>query len=471
MALCALMGFSAEAAAEGLRAPGVGTTRSGVAACEPSAVYWNPAMLSCIKRSTLLYGGALIIGDIEYTRQRRALYQREDSFDFAQPIDPDALDPSKTGASPTVQANPIAPAPTLFWAKPLSQTLTLGLGVYVPFAALVNFGEDGEQRWALQEATILTTHISPAIAWRPARWLGLGVSASYVLGYAQLSKIQDFAAVGDVGAALERDPINQANDFGEQAPPSVRELEVLARPFEIQRAIAQSLTFNAGVSVHPTEGSTIGLSYHHQVPLTFKGRFRLDMDDDFFTQDLANKGLRYKPIIEGDAQLAMTLPSSLWLGGSAQLGSRLTVSAGVGRSFWSALESFDVRLQSADLAQPELGLPDTVGVRLPRRWVDTWSANAMGSLSLGDGAMAWLGAGFESAASPDATVDAASPDGDRLIVQGGWGYQWSASTKLLLDARWQRIFTREVQGSELDLGNGRYDLSLYVLGVHGLTEF
>jgi hypothetical protein len=55
------------------------------------------------------------------------------------------------------------------------------------------------------------------------------------------------------------------------------------------------------------------MTYQHGANLDFEGRFTLDMDDDFFTGDLAHVGLQYAPRVDGDATVNFRLPMRIGL--------------------------------------------------------------------------------------------------------------------------------------------------------------
>jgi len=458
------------ALASGLSAPNVGSSKSGVVTEDAASTYWNPAVLGRLKERQLMLGANLIAGDIRYQRERLGTYQRADSFDFQLPIDPTRVDPSKTGVAAQVRTNPVAPAPSGFVALPLTERLTLGFGAYAPIAAIVNFDPEGAQRFSLQRAVILTTNLTGAVGFEVADWLSVGAGGSLVIGFAELDRVQDFAAIGDVGEALARPPIDQPNDFGPDAPVGVRELDVMARPVSLRRALGTQLTFNAGALVSLSDALDVGLSYQHSAPMDFVGTFTLDMDDDFFTQDLATQGLQYDPRIEGDASLSFTLPRAVHLGADWRPTAKLGLTGLLTWTAWSQVETFDVRLSSPELAQPELGLPPTAQIELPRRWRDTLGVELVARYALPAKAQVWAGGGYQSAASPDATVDVASPDGDRFVGLTGAEFDLGR-VSLVADAEVQAIRPRTVVGSDFDLANGTYRLALYVFGVHGVWRF
>lgn len=456
------------AAASGLDVPQIGTTWSSPTTRDAAAMYWNPAMLGFHERGEVLLGVGLVGGNIGYQRDRLGAYQYSDSLDFAEPIDPSLLDPSKTGSYPRVSSPIIAPNAGGFVSAPVIQDrLVLGFGVYVPYAAPLKFDPQGAQKFQLQQAFIAVSHVSAGLAVKVHDRVSLGATVSYVLGVAQLARVQDFGAVDLFGDALERPPINQPNDFGADAPSTVRELDVLARPFALLNSISHGVAFNVGFAANPIDPLWIGLTYDHGSRANFRGKFQLDMNDEFFTQDLAAKGLAFPPLVEGRATLSFRLPKRLMLGVAYDITDNLRVDGNITYAFWSDVKSFDLTLDSADLEQPELGIPRVSTVALARNWKGTIHAEASVRARVGKQRRIRVSGtlGYHSSASPDSTIDVASPDGNRLIGAAGVGYQVRERIALLIDAEVQGILPRTVTESDFDLGNGRYDLVLASLGL------
>jgi long-chain fatty acid transport protein len=462
------LAWPSRADGSGLDVPQIGTTWSSPTTRDAAAMYWNPGMLGFCEQGSVLLGVGLVGGNIGYQRDRLGTYQYEDSLDFAEPIDPALIDASKTGAYPRVSSPIIAPNAGGFVAAPLiKDRLVLGFGVYVPYAAPLKFDPQGAQKFQLQQAFIAVSNISAGLAVKVHRRVSLGATVSYVLGMAQLARIQDFGAVDLFGDALERPPINQPNDFGADAPSTVRELDVLARPFALLNSVSHGVAFNVGLAANPIDPLWIGLTYDHGSRTNFRGKFQLDMNDEFFTQDLAAKGLAFPPLVEGRATLSFRLPKRLMLGIAYDINENLRVDGSFAWAFWSDVKSFDLTLDSVDLAQPELGIPRVSTVALARNWKGTIHAEASVRARVGAKRRVRVSGtlGYHSSASPDSTIDVASPDGNRLIGAMGVGYQVRERIALLVDAEVQGILPRTVTDSDFDLGNGRYDLVLASLGL------
>jgi len=464
------LALAPEARASGLDAPMIGTGQSGPANRDAAAVYWNPANLGYLQKNEVILGAGLIIGDIRYQRNYMGVYQTPDTFQFKAPIDQDVVDTTKNGLQEEVKTNPIAPIGGAFFAFPaIRNRLVLGAGAYAPAAAALKFPKAGPQAWQVQEAFIIASNITGSAGLRINDYFSIGAGVSYVLGFAELSKLQDFAGVKEFGEGLANPPINQPNDFGPNAPSEVRELEVLSRPISLKRAISHGVTFNAGISVNPTKKLQLGLTYQHSSNMNYKGRFAIDMNDPFFTHDLSAQGVQFKPLVTGDAVLRFKLPKRITLGAGYDVSPKLRVDGFFSYIFYSEVKAFEVQTTSPDLAQPALGIGETINVNLARNWRNTIWIEGNVRYRPTDRLLLSGTLGYQNAASPDSTIDTASPDGNRLIGAIGGVLQVSERVALLADARLQGILPRKVTGSDFDLGNGTY--KLFIAAIVGHLKF
>jgi long-chain fatty acid transport protein len=460
------------ARASGFDAPLIGSGQSGPVTDDAAATWWNPGRLGTLRQPELQVGAGLVFGAIGYQRDLRGQYQFADNLDFQTPVDPADIDPMKFGPQQKVRANPVGPAFDLYAAIPaIPDRLVFGVGVGIPYVALLGFPKGGPQRFAGQSIFLAAPHTTLALAVRAHRVISIGAGVSYVLGTLSLSKIQDFGAVDLFGDSLARPPIGQANDFGANAPPQVRELDVLARPIDIKQAIAHGISFNAGIALQPTDKLSLGLVYHHGANLTFHGKFRLDMNDEFFTQDLAAQGLQYKPIVAGKATVRLRLPKRITLGAGYVISKRFSLDGFVSYVFYQDFDRIRIRLSSPDLAQPGLGLGPNNDQNLIRNWKGTVNTEVNGRIEATQKLRVSLTLGYNSPASPDSTLDVFSPDGHRLIVGAGIRHRFTPRFALLADLKTQFIVPRTNTESDYDLGNGRYSMFIGAAMLHGQFRF
>jgi long-chain fatty acid transport protein len=466
-----VLGVSANAHASGFDAPQVGNAQSGPVTVDAAAVHHNPGALGWIGQPELGFGGGVVVGAIGYQRERLGLYQFEDNLAFAEPIDPADIDPSKTGKAQPVRGVPVGPVFDLFFALPvIRDRLVLGVGVYVPYAAVLDLPDDGPQRFALQSTTLASIHNTVSAAVRLHDVVSIGAGISYVASVLELRKVQDFGALDIFGEGLAADPINQRNDFGASAPSTVRELEALARPTEVS-GVSHSVSFNAGISLRPTDALALALVYQHGSRLRFRGDFALDMNDDFFTQDLAAQGLEYPPFVSGDAQVVMRLPKRLTVGAGYRLHPRFSIDGFASYVFYQDFETIEIELSSPELAQPALGIGPRVRQTLRRDWMGSVLVEANGRIEATDRLRLSVLVGYHSPATPASTIDMASPDGHRIVSGAGLGYAFTPRFTMYGDAQVQAIVPRSVTSSDHDLGNGVYRLVLANLTLHAQVRF
>lgn len=470
LALAALASFAPSATASGLATPLIGSGFGTATRNDASAVYWNPGNLVRLERPEILGASGLVLLHIGYKRERRATYQHEDGFVFAEPLDPSDVDGSKTGRSKAVAADGILVTGSLFAAIPISKRVALGLGLYAPFGAIISFDNGGDQRWALQKATILAGYVTPAVSVRATDWLTLGLGLSLVAGALEMQKVQDLAGTDLIADALARPPIEQANDFGTDAPASVRELDVLSRQVVIRQAQAWSWSFVLGATVDVSKRVRIGAAYTHSAPMTFKGTFTLDMNDDYFTRDLASQGLQYPAQVRGDAWVSFELPKSLRVAVQWTPNEKWSLTGSIEGVRYSRVKNFDVTLRSDDLAQSALGIGPVTRIKLPRNWRDTLQVELSAGFKPNARSEYGLRIGYHSPFSPDSTVDVSSPDGHRLRVSPMGRMRFGKMVWLGLEGDIQWLIPRTVRSSAYDLANGEYRMRvLTVAGTLGLV--
>jgi long-chain fatty acid transport protein len=458
--------------ASGFDAAQVGSAQSGPLTNDAAAVWWNPGRLGYLHQAELLAGAGLTIGSIGYQRELLGQYQYADNFDFAEPISPSDIDTSRTGKQRRVHDMPFGPAVDLFLASPMMlDGLVVGAGLSIPYVASLSVPRGGPQRFAGQSLFLAAPHATLAVASRLNAIFSIGAGISYVLGNIALSRTQDFGALDTFGDILAQPPIAQANGFGTSAPSTLRELDTLARPLTIDDAFAHGVAFNVGLALQPSEKLALGLVYHHGAALRFRGKFRLDMNDDFFTQDLAAEGLDYDPLVSGDAVIHLRLPHRLTLGAGYQIARSFGLDGFLSYVASQRLDRVKIRLESPGLARDALGVGNTVEQDVIRNWKGALIAEVNARIDASDELRLSVTAGYHSPASPDATIDIISVDGHRIIVGGGIAYRFTGRFALLADFEGQYVIPRHITSSDYDLGNGTYDLFIGAMALHGQFRF
>jgi long-chain fatty acid transport protein len=456
----------------GFDAPQIGSAQSGPVSNDAAAVWWNPGRLGYLTQTELLLGAGVSVGSIGYQRELRRPYQYQDNLDFAEPIAPSDIDPTKSGQQRRVHDLLLGPALDLFFASPvLRDRVVAGAGLSLPYIATLALPKDGSQRFAGDSLFLATPHTTLALAVRASEVFSIGAGVSYVLGNLALSKTQDFGSLDTFGAIIGRPPIAQANDFGNTAPSTVRELDVLARPLTIEGAFAHGASFNVGLALQLTTRLALGMVYHHSTDLRFHGRFRLDMNDDFFTRDLAVQGLAYEPVVHGRSVIHIRLPRRMTFAAGYQLAPRFALDAFASYVFYQDIDKVALRLESPGLAQERLGVEAAINHDVIRQWKGAAIVELNGRIEASDALRLSVTAGYHAPASPDATIDIISVDGDRVVLGGGMEYRFTEHAALLASLEGQFMVKRHVTTSDYDLGNGTYSLFIGAFMLHGRFLF
>lgn len=460
------------ARASGFDVPTVGTSASSPTTADAASVHFGPATMTGLSRVQLQTGAMLLAGDVRYARTRRAAYQYEDGLALASPVSAGAIDVTKTGDAATVSTQPIAPAGYLFVAGPvIPDRFWLGGGLYAPYAAVLDFPADGPQRWQVIDATLLVSQATISAAVKVHPRVSLGASVSYVGTLLEMYRIQDFAALDTLGDALAAPPINQVNSLGSDAPPDVRELETLSRPIWLQRTVGHAVTFQAGLSVRAGRAVDIAAHYQHSTRVRARGRFTLDMNDPFFTDDLEAQGLDFPARVEGDSTVIFTLPKRLTVGVGAPVHPRVRLDVQASWARWSDLDAFDITLESPDFEQPALGLGTQQRASIARDFVDAVDLRVLSTTSITKKGDLIAALGYASPAAPTETVDTITPDGHHLLGSVGYRHRFNTRFTLIADASFNYMLPREVSDSRDDLGNGTYNFFLSAVGLHLQTSF
>ncbi|MBX2799738.1 MAG: outer membrane protein transport protein [Myxococcales bacterium] len=450
--------YACAAVAAGFDAPQVGSVDSGPVTSDAAATFFNPALLATLEAPSVMVGAGVVAGRISVQRDRLGDYVAGDGLWLQAPDDPAALDPSLSGPADAVGTTPVSALGDLFVAVPAGP-VGLGFGAYVPYAAVLDFPVDGPQRYAVQDTTVLISHLAAGAGVQLGK-VSVGARGAFVLGFAELDKVQDLAGLNYFRDVFGDPPIQQPNDFGRSAPSTVREQELLSRQLIVRRAVARTFTFAVGTAAD-LGAWRLSASYDHGSKPVFVGQFTLDTDEPFYTDDLEAFGFDYPRVPRGDASLSVGTPRRIRLGLSRDLSSALEGRLAVTWSDWTRYEGTEFRIRSDAFANAELGLTNLVETFIVRDWQPSLGIEAGVSHTGFTAAV-----GYESPASPDATVDAVSPDGHRLIARGGAKVGLSEPLALWVGGKLQGIVPRTVTTSDFDLGNGTYNLFLGSLSLN-----
>jgi long-chain fatty acid transport protein len=395
-------GIAAPAFGSGFAAAEFGGEHGNVVTTNPTALYFNPAGIALAEGTRLYASGVLAL--------RRASWSHDRPAD--QPPEPPGAEGADTGQ---------ARFSNLFGAPALAATtrlrrVSLGGAFYVPFGGRVRWDQnprfandpnfplavDGVQRWHIIEGAVTSLFftVGAAVRFGP---VALGLTGNVVRSSVHIQQAKSFNGQEVV------DPLNEGR-IGIDVAGTHGSFGLGA----MVEAVRDRLWFGASYQAPPGLGpirldGTLSTSFGTDVPAPMPVTFTHALPD------ILRLGLRARPALG-------------WIAGRRALELRVTGDL----TRWSRLQNQCVSVRGQPCAVYTDGADATSGgttiQNIRRRWNDTVGAHLGASFWPSDAVEVFAGAGFATAATPDATLDPMMPDarnfrfalGGRLAVPGGF---------------------------------------------------
>lgn len=430
-----------EARASGFASARFGGEHGNVTTTNPTALYYNPAGIGFSEGARLLLDGSLALRSVSW----------EHPLPAGSPPEP----PDAAGAnSGTAELFNVFGAPMLGASLSLGR-LSLGAAVFVPFG--------GRSRWSENEA--FAGHESyPQAADGVQRWHSIEGALTHV--YAAAGGAYRFGPVS-VGATLNLIhssvmSVRAKNFTGDTLPDVENEGRATVDVSSLHAS------FGAGVMVEALPDTLwLGASYQAQPGL---GAMR-----HTGTLTIEDRG----SVGERKVALHEALPDIARLGARLRPLRVLELRLFGDATRWSSAQTTCVGLESEPCVVTSSGADPNGGVialNLLRSWKDTYGVRAGASYWLSPEIELFGGVGFETAATPDATLDPELPDADNIA--GALGARAELASGWFLSGSYTHIqyFARDNTGKSVlaqsdvptrrpDAG-GRYEQWIGVINVN-----
>ncbi|MFQ6070061.1 MAG: OmpP1/FadL family transporter [Candidatus Aminicenantales bacterium] len=357
----------------GCRAIAIGGAFTAVAD-DPSAIYYNPAGLVYQRESlNISFNGFYIWPDHEYTMP--------------------------TGA--TLHSKYSNAMPQLFLSYKTSERITIGLGVYVPYAGGgVDWQASGQFQTPLKSVMAIMA-LAPTIAFHISDSLSVGFSLINYRGMLDVNTVMD--PVGEIKTK--------------------------------ENGSAFSVGF--GLLFRPTERFALGVGIRGPATMKLEGL------TSFFVDTIK---------MNLDSNTSFRLPWDFEVGISYRLTENFILATTAQYTMWSVLD----RVEKNILNVPQIGdIQEFEDLFFKNILV--WRAGAEYVLPFGIALRA--GVGYDSSATPEETLAITNIDVNKFTVLGGIGYTVG---KMRLDAVYVYAFGREREKvSTLE----RFNLNVFILGL------
>jgi long-chain fatty acid transport protein len=448
----ALAGWGSNAFASGFQlqeqsASRLGAAFSGTAAAaeDASVLFYNPAGMSRLKQSEI----AVVATGI---RIKSEFNDDSSVAAFGQSLGTDGGDAGGWNFVPSVYA-----------ALPVTDKLAVGFGVNAPFGLELDYDGDSMARFQARRSMIKTYNLNPAISYRIADRITLGLGLDYQHIKAELSNSVNYSAV--VAQGLQQ--LVLAGQIQPAALPTLIGANAGLEGYTRLKGDDNAWGFNAGLLFELSDSSRLGLAYRSSMSYTVDG------DVTFVTPTasnptgaaiIANASAPGGPLANGDVSVDLKLPDTATASFVQEFGDQWELSADLAWTGWSSVQELRVVRDNDDV----LSLT-------PEQWDDTWRFAVGGAFKVNPSFKLRAGIAYDQTPVPSSTRTARLPDAARRWI--AFGANWT-SGPVILDVGLAHLFVKDAPidqdgGNAVAYGNlvGEQQTDIDILSVQVGYQF
>jgi long-chain fatty acid transport protein len=319
--------------------------------------------------------------------------------------------------------------PAMYFALPINQQWSAGIGVNAPFGLKTEYDSDWIGRFQGVKSKIETINVNPAVSFKVSDMVSIGGGANYQHLKAELTSRANYAGA-----------IFQAAAIG-QVPPAA------SAPIVAAYAGAQSdvkITgndgswgWNIGVLVNVDPQTRFGASYRSKIKYDVSGSAEFSNPPvPALPPSLApiagalSNAINSGRLANGDIKISIELPDTGNVSFFRQIDSKWDVMADLQYTGWSTVQNLTVVRSTGALL-----------LNTPENFRDTWRASVGANYHYNDQWMFRGGLAFDQSPVRDAQRTPRLPDNDRTWIS--FGAQYKFSPQLLLDAGYTYIFVKD----------------------------
>jgi long-chain fatty acid transport protein len=392
---------------------------SGAEANDASTIFYNPAGMSRLEGTQISAGATVVVPHSTYTDTGSTRFTG-----------------SRTGGT---QASGYAPdavaAPSLYATKKLNDQWTVGLGLFVPYGAKLDYGSTWNGRYALTDVLVEAITLNPSVSFKLNQHhsFGFGIDAEHMK--AELGQAVD---VPGTIAAL-RTPANAA-----QGAALIRQITALGGNPALLATAGDGrgenevkdwgYGFNLGYLFTLDENTRFGLSYRSSISHNMRGSTRWDFSTS--TTD---------PVVNGVLATASHRANSAAL---VSLRTPDTLSANVFHQFdskWAGMADVTWSRHNR-LGNLDIEFPGTVeGAEVIRQqWKNTVRVAVGGNYVYNENVTLRAGVAFDESPVQNAELrHPALPDSDRM--QYSLGMNWKLDARSSIDLAYSYVDFKDAQ--------------------------
>ncbi len=354
-----------------------GTGYSGTAAwaADASMAYYNPAGLTRLEGGSLVAAGYVIDPNLELRADKATTW--------GQNI-------TGSNGSMSVEGGSLVALPLFHFAQRISDGWVGYLGVTVPFGNNTDYDDTGVTRYLGTLSALRSININPAVAWEPMEGLSIGAGFNAQVVRARINQ----------KLAVPTFPINPANDIN-------------------SRVFADDWAFgwNMGLLYEITEVARVGVAYRSAVHHTLTGSVDLDIPQVGAFLPATS--------LSGNSRMGISAPNTLIASGFWSPFDWLDVMADFQWTQWSIFQQLSVQLDVPSLppALEQLTGGSTINDAVYEGFRDGYRGTVGFQVHPSDQWTVRMGTGFDGSPVHDANRTVRLPDGNRVLLSFGFGYE------------------------------------------------
>lgn len=340
--------------------------------------------------------------------------------------------------------------PNLYYTHPISERVTLGIGVNAPFGLASDYETDWYGRYLATHSKLEIVNVNAVAGIQLTESLALGLGVNYQRAEVTLESQFD----STLGVAPSPATDSSAKITGDD----------------------DSFAADLSLFYAPGERSRYGLVWRQGA------NFDLTGDAHFTLNELCSPNAGYPTgappapttgticaasltAVEGNAQARVELPDTLTLSGSYKLTDYWWIHADIAWTQWSSIHNIDVINSDNDLLINTLELHYKDSMRY-----------ALGFTHNSNCPWTWrFGIALDEAPQTDPTrVNPRIPDQDRLWFSAGFNYEFSPDTSIDLGYTYIKVNKTHINNTNPTTGHhieGSFDSNVNIVGIQGNWKF
>jgi len=387
-------------------AAAMGAVYAGVAAdlSNPASLSYNPATLAGVADTDFA------VSLVEIVPHSGARYTTHTT----------ALGTSTSGNASPQNFISDAPIPDIAIRHRLTDDLSVGFAVSVPFGLKTDYPAGWAGRYYATKTEAITINIAPSIAWQATPELTFGAALNVEYARGQLESAIDIGTIGAV------------NGIPGSMPGGMDGAARLS-------GMSWDTGFSLGAIWRPAPDLSFGLAYKSAITHNLTGPFT-------FTLDSFGVGAAIRSatglFTNTRASAHLTMPDMLEFGARWKMSDNFTLLSEFDWTNWSRFKNLNV--VAVNPAQPaDFTLAN---------WQSSVFFSAGGEYRLSDSFTLRAGAGFDQSPVPDATRTPRIPDASRTWLAGGLEYRLSPGSAVNLS--YGRLFDDNSNIVQTSAGSG-----------------